>query len=417
MSYSVPIKHAFSSPKTLIQPTDYGSEKLYHYSLPSWHEFGTGMYEDANELASGKLLLKGDEILVSKLNPVKGAVILAEPHDCLTVSSPEFIPLRAKNIHRKFAYYLMLSGPIRFQLEASVESVTNSHKRARVDKFLATRISIPDLATQRQITDFLDRETARIDLLIEKKQKMVELLDTKNKHELISLIEQFAMKQTGRRIKHFTKIVGGGTPSKDKLEYWDNGKILWVSPKDMKQDLISDTEDKITPEAVKESSTGYIPENTVLIVARSGILQHTIPVALTGKVVTLNQDMKGFLITSSELISEYLFVWIKAYNQRLLQEWRQEGATVESLNSFLIQNTYFDPPPVTDQMNIFYQYSKLIFLLTDAKAKISLSVEKLKEYRSSLITAAVTGQINITDWIKAGNSDRKLDSFQAEISA
>ena len=73
----------------------------------------------------------------------------------------------------------------------------------------------------------------------------------------------------------------------------------------MKVPIVSDTEDKITAQAVLESATNYIPAGAVLIVVRSGILIHNIPVALTGRQVTLNQDLKA-LIPSDEIVSEYL---------------------------------------------------------------------------------------------------------------
>src|SRR5690606_16719622 len=94
--------------------------------------------------------------------------------------------LKPRLVDARYTYYLMLSGPVRACLESSVESVTNSHKRARVDRFLASRVEVPDLPTQKAIADFLDRETARIDQLIEKKQRLVEALQSKR----ISLISE-----------------------------------------------------------------------------------------------------------------------------------------------------------------------------------------------------------------------------------
>jgi type I restriction enzyme, S subunit len=86
---------------------------------------------------------------------------------------------------------------------------------------------------------------------------------------------------------------GGGTPSKANPKYWTGGTIPWVSPKDMKQPLIDDAQDHITEEAVGESSTNMVEIGSVLVVARSGILQHTLPVAITTRRVALNQDIKA----------------------------------------------------------------------------------------------------------------------------
>jgi hypothetical protein len=73
---------------------------------------------------------------------------------------------------------------------------------------------------------------------------------------------------------------GGGTPSKANPRFWTGGEIPRVSPKDMKFDVITDAQDHITEDAVAQSATNLVEEGSILIVVRSGILQHTLPVAV-----------------------------------------------------------------------------------------------------------------------------------------
>ena len=89
-------------------------------------------------------------------------------------------------------------------------------------------------------------------------------------------------------------IFGGGTPSKSHPEYF-TGSIPWVSPKDMKSLVINDSIDHITEKAIAHSTTNLVPANSVLMVIRSGILKHTLPVAVNSLPVTINQDMKAFV--------------------------------------------------------------------------------------------------------------------------
>lgn len=105
-------------------------------------------------------------------------------------------------------------------------------------------------------------------------------------------------------------IKGGGTPSKSRSEFW-NGDIPWVSPKDMKKWEIYDADDKITETAIRESATNLIPANSILVVNRSGILKHTLPVGLTRRPVAINQDIKA-LICSSVSHPEYIAHILKA---------------------------------------------------------------------------------------------------------
>jgi restriction endonuclease S subunit len=153
------------------------------------------------------------------------------------------------------------------------------------------------------------------------------------------------------KLKFLATLHGGGTPSKEKEDFWIGGDIPWVSPKDMKRRDIFETEDHITEEAVSQSATSYVEPGSPLVVARSGILRHTIPVAIARAKVTLNQDMKAFR-TSSRLDSEYLAYWIEGQNKDLLLEWRQFGATVESLDTIRMMNGCIALPEILTQKRI-----------------------------------------------------------------
>lgn len=79
----------------------------------------------------------------------------------------------------------------------------------------------------------------------------------------------------------------------DIKEYWNKGKNLWVTSKDMKNDSIHDSLMKITDEALN-IMTQY-EKDTLLVVTRSGILRHTLPIAILEKNATINQDIKSIM--------------------------------------------------------------------------------------------------------------------------
>jgi type I restriction enzyme S subunit len=89
--------------------------------------------------------------------------------------------------------------------------------------------------------------------------------------------------------------VGGGTPSKSNPSFWVKDGLPWVSPKDMKRLLIDDAEDHISEAAVRASTTNVIPKDSILVVTRSGILSHSLPVAKAARSVAINQDMKALI--------------------------------------------------------------------------------------------------------------------------
>ena len=101
------------------------------------------------------------------------------------------------------------------------------------------------------------------------------------------------MNVTTRPLGEIAEFRGGGTPSKSRPEFYEEGSIPWVTPKDMKSWIINSSIDRITEEAVDQSTAKLIPASSVLIVIRSGVLKHTLPVGINQIPVTVNQDLKA----------------------------------------------------------------------------------------------------------------------------
>ncbi|MGL6210726.1 MAG: N-6 DNA methylase [Paracoccaceae bacterium] len=145
--------------------------------------------------------------------------------------------------------------------------------------------------------------------------------------------------------------VSGGTPSKANPDFWE-GDVPWVSPKDMKSDLIIDTEDHVSKAAVESSATSLVPAGTILGVVRSGILQHTFPVAMTSREMCFNQDLIALIPNPERLLPTFLFWNLKARNQEILAEGIKPGVTVQSFHSGFFQKFEIPLPPLEMQREI-----------------------------------------------------------------
>lgn len=110
--------------------------------------------------------------------------------------------------------------------------------------------------------------------------------------------------------------ISGGTPARCNKDYW-NGDIPWISPKDMKTETISVGIENVTSVAVKNSRLRELPVNSILFVVRGMILAHTFPIAITTEKVTINQDMKGIIVSDS-YHPEYIFYWLKQKSKSIL---------------------------------------------------------------------------------------------------
>ncbi|HNL22669.1 MAG TPA: restriction endonuclease subunit S, partial [Rhodocyclaceae bacterium] len=183
---------------------------------------------------------------------------------------------------------------------------------------------------------------------------------------------------------------GGGTPSKAKPEFWTNGSIPWVSPKDMKTERIIDSEDHITKAAVMESTAKLIPEGSVLVVTRSGILSHTLPVAITTVPVTVNQDLKA-ITPKDGVLPEYVAWALRCFARKILNTCSKQGTTVASIETAALHRFEIPLAPLDQQKRIVAEIEKQFSRLDEAVANLKRVKANLKRYKAAVLKAAVEG--------------------------
>ena len=222
----------------------------------------------ASAPSRARKLVRSDDIIVSTVRTyLKAVACIGEDAEHLVVSTG-FAVLRAKpESEPRFLYSVVQSHPFVEGIVAASSGV--SYPAINPSTLGDLSVPLPDLPTQKAIADFLDRETARIDQLIEKKQRLVEVLGEKLAAQLQYTVLAGAKLSRNPEgdwlsdlsndwrlfpIKHMVRIVGGATPSKEREDYWI-GPIPWVSPKDMKRDTISATSHCISEMALANSPT------------------------------------------------------------------------------------------------------------------------------------------------------------------
>jgi len=176
------------------------------------------------------------------------------------------------------------------------------------------------------------------------------------------------------KVDSIVEFHGGGTPSKSRPQYY-TGDIPWVSPKDMKSWYILDSEEHITQEAVDNSATKLIPKNSILIVNRSGVLKHTLPIAINKVPVTINQDMKA-LVCSDEVDPEYLARALKGREKQILMSVRATTADNFSVN--VLKDFELPLPPLDEQRRIAAILDKADGIRRKRQAALTLADEFLR---------------------------------------
>lgn len=237
------------------------------------------------------------------------------------------------------------------------------------------KIPVPSLSTQESIVSELDK----INELISLKKEQLKDYDNLAQSIFYDMFGDPVTNEKGwdtNKLETLTKSEGGGTPSKSKPEYW-NGNIIWVSSKDMKSTYISDSLIHITQEGVNNSPAHLLPIGTILIVNRSGILKHTLPIAITTKEVTINQDIKALVVNSSKTNNIYLLYCLKACSPFLLS--KVKAVTVDSIDFAIFKKLPIPLPPLPLQQS----FAKRIEAIEKQKQLISSEIKDLETLLAS----------------------------------
>lgn len=171
------------------------------------------------------------------------------------------------------------------------------------------------------------------------------------------------------RLGDICAVVSGTTPKSTQPEYWD-GNLNWVTPAELtdESDVIYESQRKITPQAVIDSSLKPFPAGTVLLSSRAPIGK----VAITGTEMFCNQGFKN-LICSDKIYNRYLYHFLKDKTAYLNSLGR--GATFKEISKSIVENIEIPLPPLDEQRKIAAVLDKV----RDLIAKRRQQLDKLDE--------------------------------------
>lgn len=286
-------------------------------------------------------VLKANDVIVATVRPNLNAVAQIPTELEGEIASTGFAVLRAnpKVVDPRYIFYRTQHQEF---IDFLVGNAAGANYPAVTDEIVrSATLPLPPFSEQRRIVEILDEADRIRKLRREANQKAERILPAL----FLKMFGDPATNPKGwptNRLDQLFDVVGGGTPSKSESTYWQ-GDIPWASPKDMKRDVIANTEDHITSEAIVNSSTKLVRKGSVLVVYRSGILSHTFPVAIAGSDLTINQDLKA-LSTNGELLNEYMYGWLIAASGLTL-DCVKKGATVHNIDGSRFLALQIAKPP------------------------------------------------------------------------
>ena len=218
----------------------------------------------------------------------------------------------------------------------------------------------------------------------------------------IDWIGQIPEEWESGKVKYFSKISAGATPDRNNLLFW-NGKINWMSSGEVNQEIVKYTAETITNLALKKSSTKLLPIGTVML-AMNGQGKTKGTVAILAIETASNQSLASFIVDGNRLNNQYLYYFFKAgysYIRGL------KGEDRDGLNLQLVSNITVLLFDIKEQQKIVDFLDKKTDQLDKAKNLLEEQIQKLKDYRASLIYETVTKGLDKTvpmkdsgiDWI------------------
>ena len=279
-------------------------------------------------------ICEAETVIVGRKGSINNPIFVDEP--CWNVDTAFGLTAKKDVLLPRYLYYFCKHFDFeRLNKAVTIPSLTKSD-------LLKIEISLPGLDEQQKIVDKL-QGVERVSFL---HQREIAKLDELIKARFVEMFGDPISNDKGWNTDPLTavcsRIYGGGTPSKSHPEYFE-GSIPWVSPKDMKSDVITDSIDHITEEAIANSTTNLVPEGSVLMVIRSGILKHDLPVSINAVPVTINQDMKAF-VPGENITASFLRNYFKAIELDVLAGVR--GVTADNIDFMTFQQRKIIVPPI-----------------------------------------------------------------------
>jgi type I restriction enzyme S subunit len=184
----------------------------------------------------------------------------------------------------------------------------------------------------------------------------------------------------------------------------------------MKVSVLVSSEDTITEAGVSGSATSVVPEGSIMVVARSGILAHTLPVAIAGRSLAFNQDIKAIQRSSDKVLSEYVYWFLRGREHEVLTRGVKKGATVHSLQSGYLEKLEIPLVPFSEQRRIVELLSRaenLVRMRREAEAKAKEIIPAL------FLDMFGDPGTNPKGWDTKpiGETVRNLDAFRCPVKA
>ena len=360
-------------------PEDWGDNMLFitPSDYRNYRKYATNSERKLSKVGIKRLekkILPANSILVTCIGSDMGKVVI-NGDQCITNQQINAI-IPNTSVNNDFLYYRLISIYDTLRIlggDGTAVPIVNK------SDFENIKIELPPLSEQKRIASILSSLDDKIDLLHRENKTLEAMAET--------LFRQWFVEEANGNsicLGEVIKTTSGGTPSRKKEEYYSNGNIAWVKSKELQCSYILDTEEKITEDAITNSSAKLLPENSVLIAMYGATVGEY---GIISKPMTCNQAICA-LIPNENYPYTYLYLWAKYMQGEFIN--LACGAAQQNISQELIKQQYVS--------NDLKQISDFHILVAPYLEKMKVNQEMIQtliQTRDSLLPKLMSGEIKV----------------------
>jgi type I restriction enzyme, S subunit len=401
----VPIRHLFRR----VKRTGFGNETL----LSVYRDYGviekasrTDNFNKASEDLDSYQLVEPGDLAINKMKAWQGSVAISTIRGI--VSPAYFIYRPSHDADPRFLHFLFRSGEYVSAYALFSKGVRINQWDLDPEQHLSMTVNLPPLDEQRQIAEYLDRETGKIDELIAKQERLIAKLRERRNSAIGQAVTKGVqnsdpLKPSGdifigeipiswslvKLSQVFETIGSGTTPPDDEAAYYE-GDIPWVTTGELRENVITDTNKKVSSFAIASLSALKIFPAGSLVIAMYGATIGRLGVL--GVDATTNQAC-CVLAQPRNALTGFVYFALQASQERLMVH--ATGGGQPNINQDTVRKFKIALPPLEDQQRIVDHLTEVTGKIDRLLSRAQDSVTLFRERRAALISAAVTGKIDV----------------------
>lgn len=345
------------------------------YSVPIY-ETGHPEYLRGDEIASNKAVVQKNDILLCKINPrINRVWVVADESDKINIASSEWIVIRNSEYNPEFLAWYFRTPKFQKLMISEVTGIGGSLTRAQPKCVAEYPVPVLDRVKQDEIVDILNK----CKYVIESRKQELAALDDLIKARFVEMFGSIheSTEYPYVAVKDLTDVISGGTPSRDKTEYWDGGTIPWVKTTELQNNVIIDVDEYITEAGLAGSSAKLVPAGTVLV-AMYGQGKTRGMTAYLDIEATTNQAC-ACILPSDKIDSVFLWKYFELSYDKLRS--LAQGAGQPNLNGNMIKNFQVLVPPI-EMQNEFVSF---VHQVDKSKVAVQKSLDETQQLFDSLM--------------------------------